>query len=703
MEPHKIAAAASGADSTNRDARRLAAWLLAPYSAPIWVVRDTTNITRKQKIDFRYRLSDGRLLTEAPSLYATVKEYAWWIRAPRFSRIDDATTHATMVNGLMHMAHALTLRDIYSFKLLMPFDIDQLVDECAFGADALIRASERVKRYLQSLPAASADDPHGGLPPYVRNRRYVHSAEVAKACHLPRGAAGYPRVAWEIARAAEIRGLTTRTSRDREIPPFRTVTVQAIQRWLDPLESLYEMRRVIEGDAIPFKPFPHSAARVAAVKGAATHRTPVPPPRLALHLLEHATKYLFEHSPAMITRNVHDIGADVPASRDRGRHLPPEDSESLAVACFVIITAFSARRYKEILGLEVGCLTGDEWAGWWLNVFIDKTLSRMEWIPVPSIVATSIKCLTIVSAGARTKTGSKILFQELQVREEIEHVTLFEPANHIDDFAALVGVPLHAPSSDAPPERWHWQPRQFRRFFAILYFYRYEGATLEALSHHLRHFNLEMTRRYVTTDPEVAAIWTDVEWGYTGDVARSIAAGERSVGGAMGDKLKKTALRLRDRFRRTLSVATPDRVGASLKLIMQRLGLVLTPKPWITCSCPKTRQAATMARCRTDPDSGTLGVGPDFARATPLTCSACPHAIVEKTRQPFINREVEHLELAAASPARAGTLVGAVERTRLVELSEVRERFGSAGALAPSASSIGRELTTEGGTQLEAI
>ena len=44
-----------------------------------------------------------------------------------------------------------------------------------------------------------------------------------------------------------------------------------------------------------------------------------------------------------------------------------------------------------------------------------------------------------------------------------------------------------------------------------------------------------MTRRYVTQDKEVASLWLDIEWGYTGHLARSIVTGERAVGGAMGD------------------------------------------------------------------------------------------------------------------------------------------------------------------------
>lgn len=54
-------------------------------------------------------------------------------------------------------------------------------------------------------------------------------------------------------------------------------------------------------------------------------------------------------------------------------------------------------------------------------------------------------------------------------------------------------------------QRWLFKPHQFRRFFAIIYIHVYSEGSYEALSYHLRHFNMEMTIRY-TQDDELGAI-----------------------------------------------------------------------------------------------------------------------------------------------------------------------------------------------------
>ena len=660
--------------------RRKAPWLLRPYSDKRWVVCDTRDVSRTATIDFSYPLADGRLLSDAERLYKTVKEYAWWVRDPRYSRIDDSITHAVMVRNLMNIAHALSLRGIWSFAHLQPYDIEQLVEECRYGADALLKASERVKAYLNSLKVEeeSRVRPYGGLPQYVnpatgRPTKVIHAHGVAAACHLPAGACGLPRVAALIAKAAAEHGLTTQNSRSDADPeaPLMNVTVQALQRYLDPLEQLHAMRRRVEAESIGFKPFARGAARVAAVKGAVAERTRTPPPKLALHLLGRSAEWIFERSSALLDGEPGKL-----------------DVFNMVTACWIVTAAFTARRDEELDDLRADCIRGDKESGWWLHVYIEKTLQRKEWIPVPELVARAIDVLKAISADARRDTDSDQLFQWM---DENGAVVQFNVGRHLDEFAALVEVPpfQQGRGQSAP---WHWHPHQFRRFFAVLYFYRFEGATIEVLSHYLRHFSLEMTKRYVTQDPEVAALWTDVEWGYMGHVARSIAAGERSVSGAIGDRLKRAARRLVDMFRRKLQIASPERIGASLTLIMQRQGLVLTPKPWVNCSCPRTHDAARKAACRRERAVETDAVGPDFARAGPSVCSNCPHAITEGSRKSFVDVEVINLEASTAAKLRAGTLFGRLEEARVIELRQVQiARYEQAAPLRETEMGVGEQ------------
>ena len=645
------------------DDRRRAPWLLNKYTDSIWVVTDTHDRGQRNAIQFQFRLADGRSLINADRLYATVKEYAWWVRDSRYSRIDDASTHATMVRNLMNFAHALSLRNIWSFAHLQPYDLEQLIEDCRFGTDALIHASERVEAHLRKLEEANKSEPrpYGGLPPYVnpatgRRTGFVSSGQILAACNLPTSARTLRRVGELIARAAAANGLRIRRPLRNfadDLDQLPNVTVQALHRSLDPLEQLYAMRRKILAESIGFRPFPCGAARVAAAKGVGAARTPIPPPMLVLHLFEQSARCISDYDEKL-----------KPSQMERC------DVFRMASACWIVIAGFTARRDEEIDDLRHGCLRGDEQAGWWLHVYIEKTLQRKEWIPVPRLVARAVEIMSAISATARQEAGGDQLFQWLH--PDSRRTVRIDVGRQLDEFAEAVHVPLHR-SPDGSVAAWHWHPHQFRRFFAVLYFYRFEGATIEALSHHLRHFSLEMTKRYVTQDPEVAALWRDVEWGYLGEVARSIVAGERSVSGAAGERLKKVAHRLIDMFRRKLLIISPERVGASVALIMRRQGMVLTPKPWVICSCPRTRDAAILAACRREQPFDVAAVGPDFAHAGPLVCSSCPHAITQRDRCNAIDAEVKHLEAAAVSQPRTNTLLGALEEARVIELRRVRE------------------------------
>jgi hypothetical protein len=650
---------------------RSAPWLQSPYPDSVWIVADTWDASRTATIDFNFMLADGRALPQVERLYATIKEYAFFVRDDRFAAIDDAKTHVVMVRGLMYIAHALTLRKIFSFSHVQPFDLKEIIEECRFGADSVAHASERVDKYLSTLaatnigppPEGSGHKPFGGLPRQTNQSKgqinVVSSSAIVSACNLPSAATFFPGVATLISKAAKANGLNSNNNNydSDDIRPAKNVTVQAMQRWLAPIEQLYTMRRQIEAESIDFKPFPQGAGKVASVKGVGTERTPTPPPSLALHLLEQSARKLFD-------QKIDEIGTmgRIPILR-------------LATACWIIIAAFTARRDEEVDDLRIGCIRGDDTNGYWLHVYIEKTLQRKEWIPVPSLVARAVTTLTVISESARAKSGSDQLFQWLDLDGEIHRIDV---GRYLDDFAAEVNVPLHCVKGKAP-SAWHWHPHQFRRFFAILYFYRYEGANIETLSYFLRHFSLEMTKRYVTQDPEAAALWTDVEWGYMGHVARTIVAGERSISGSAGERLKKLSLRLIDLFRRKLYITSPDRIGASLTLLMQRHGMVLTPKPWVTCSCPKTAEAASKAACRKQTTSERNAVGPDFAHAGPTVCSNCPHAITEGARSGVLDREVDHLETAASCAARTNTIFGELEAARVLELREVRDsRYASA-------------------------
>lgn len=642
---------------------RTANWLHSDYDDAVWIVSDTFDRTRTYTIDFRVVLATGACLTETSRLYSTVKAYAFLVRDSRYSRIDDAQTHGTMVANLCYWAHALSLRGIPSFSLLQPYDIECIVEDCRFGAMSVVHALERIAQFFKDYATrhAGSSERFAGLPETLNattgwRQGLIDSPAILRACNIPEKLKINPHVARAIKREGKRFGFRFNekgpVDLGKEAPS--NITVQALQRWLDPIEHLYAMRRAFGRagvDAIEFKPFPQGAAKVAVFKGGGTQRTPIPPPMLVLDLLERTTRWLFASSTASIVNTVTRSAA-----------------LRLATACWIIIATFSARRDEEIDDLRLGCLRGDASTGWWLHVYIEKTLQRKEWIPVPALVVRAVELLEVLSSKARAETQTDHLFQWMDADGDVSRLDV---GRHLDSFAEDVGLPAHT-ARDGTVAPWHWHPHQFRRFFAVLYFYRFEGAAIEALSHHLRHFDLETTRGY-TRDTDLMAIWSDVRWGYTRHYAGTVVRGERSMSGSAGNWLKRAANRILLTLQRKVQIVDPEKAGAVLATIMHRKGMVLTPKPWVTCSCPTTADAAKKAACRRSVEVVRGAKGPDFARAAPSVCGQCPHAIGERERASFIESEAEPLKIAMDSGLRDGTPFGILERERVVELT----RFSS--------------------------
>ena len=158
----------------------------------------------------------------------------------------------------------------------------------------------------------------------------------------------------------------------------------------------------------------------------------------------------------------------------------------------------------------------------------------------------------------------------------------------------------------------------------MLYFWRYEKGDVAALSHHLRHFDLEMTRRYVT-DNQFGEIWTDVEDEWRGDFLRGVVEGARAIGGAAGEHIKEQIEKFRRRYRKNVEVVATERIVAWLLRLARRWDAACTLHVWGTiCVCPQRNSAkfGKHAKCR-----GTSETGPVFSQATEETCARCPFAV----------------------------------------------------------------------------
>jgi len=99
--------------------------------------------------------------------------------------------------------------------------------------------------------------------------------------------------------------------------------------------------------------------------------------------------------------------------------------------------------------------------------------------------------LVELSAHARKQSGKRWLFEFRLPPYGWRRDHHLGPA--LRRFGKFVDVPRLQDGSE-----WTFAPHQFRRFFAIVYYHRFRYASLTALSAFLKHYDPDMTRRYVT-------------------------------------------------------------------------------------------------------------------------------------------------------------------------------------------------------------
>ena len=686
---------------------REAAWLKSPYEANEWEVADTHGGSETVTLSFRHRMPDGRFLTEWPEFYAAVKEYAFFVRDDRYSRINDAAVHTASVYALMAICHGLALDGFTSFRHVSAKVLKGFLGRMITGNDGIFKASERLEKWLEKRKRVDGYGLRAGLPLRIRRDgtqlKILNNAGLMELVGLPDSACKLPRVAHLCRIASREAGLGREDYAEMECPGETKLTSQSLFRVLSTLELLYIMRGRIAAVSLPERPFKSSAADLAKKHGSSTVPTPIPPAALALHLISQAMLWVSNYSKPLVAlwQSANAMSQQSRAMRHRREdafaelvlNMPSEGplgspwplSEKpvkiaegklscqaavrlLFTACFIVIVTFSARRRDEVLDLTAEDLDGSDDEGWRLRPFIQKTLQRKDWIPVPSIVARAFQVLVTLSSSAREETGDPGLFQWTNpfLTEPGVMTKVMEAKDSVDEFAEWVRTPQwERPGLKAVV--WHWTPHQFRKFFAVLYFYRYRGATIEVLAHFLRHFSLDMTRRYLTLDPEAKRIFDEVEWGFTKQVARTIALKGDAVQGGMAKRLAKQWI---DHLRTSVKVTSPtveeaaDYIGRQ----MRRGKLVLTPKPWVDCSCPRTTEAAKVANCRADMTVDRSTFGPDFARAGPCVCVDCPHGIDNGRLQESVAEELLNAQRVQASELCRGTMLEALVKEQVVRV-----------------------------------
>jgi hypothetical protein len=230
-------------------------------------------------------------------------------------------------------------------------------------------------------------------------------------------------------------------------------------------------------------------------------------------------------------------------------------------------------------------------------------------------------------------------------------------------------------------DQWWFTPHQFRRFFGVVYYHRYRFPHLAALSRFYRHFDPDMTRRYVTEaviggfleyaeaapmadqtaarrawsdDRERLAMFQEAGLEFRVERYAAIALGQERASGFGGEILTRE---LEELVRTASAQVEIGPLGEAQPLdqliIAFAAGRKLEPHPQghSYCKCtsdPRDLEAAGCLRERSAqlPDVVHTGT-PDPAFASDQTCSKCPHNVQLGENEAYWRERVSHEEQQA--------------------------------------------------------
>ncbi|MDC8785998.1 hypothetical protein [Roseateles koreensis] len=334
------------------------------------------------------------------------------------------------------------------------------------------------------------------------------------------------------------------------------------------------------------------------------------------------------------------------SSRDSGLSLFEALRYCIPAAARIVIGVFQARRESELTSLATDCISLEE-GNLWFESHIAKSLRRDKKLPTVKTTADAVAVLDRWSARGREMNGTNLLFSHWEPLGDA--ISVVKPNQDLNRFAALaLKNPLSAPL----------QVRQFRRFFAVTFMWRYRLGSLPALSGFLCHSGLSMTWEYVT-EKVGTTVMREAQAEFSKEMLVGAALGRIKLHGSFGRTWHRWAEKIRAQVKATIEFVNSPQEADRIFLQHVEAGIrMLTPTPGGVCSAGDRERDNKRAMCGVpDPEvPGRHVKKPELAR--PAQCACCPfNATDEKHRTHWAS-------IAAEARAAADSEVPSIIRDR---------------------------------------
>lgn len=686
-------------------------WLKSGYEEPVWIIANDNPSSPKPDMKIRFStlihdpLRPGKICRLTDPEYAhlldTARRQIYLLRTGKYAAITSAAAHLDIARAILTWIAWMIRNNIRRFSNLDEDDFDAYVESALYGPGYLLMMAPRLAEHIKKLREAGLEIPHvkkSNKKPYLNRRKLLEDAGID-----PYKGRVDKTTSYELLKTAQEEGFYLSPEHLARLaegaPQPEKVVNGMLFRALLPWEHQWRMRREIPGDCIEFEAFSDTTPdRMARELGRETGRTRTSPILQTMELIDRSLRWIIDYAPVLLDlrdtyseifpkrlnprtryRHMTKVLAKAAIPEGPGRPYPLNASiretmaEGLGVgiainafipaAAVVVIAAFTSRRHGEVKSIRAAgphnadCISQDE-HGLWLETYIEKTVQDWDKTPCSEVAAMAVEVLRRWSAPARALSGDVRLFQ---FKTFTSNAVVFPDLRRaLDQFVSFLSL---TPMPDG--SQWKFTPHQLRRFFAILYFWHYQFRDLAALSYHLRHFDPEMTKIYIT-EPEAGAIFRHVNKEHTAIILTEAALGERNISGPYGERFKSVVQKLRSHYRRSLKVISSKLVRRTVERYVEKSGRRLKAMLWGWCACgPQPHQLST-AQCLKNNSLKTAG-GPDFSQSSPVVCGGCPHHLTESFFEPFWRSELEFHERAADDP-RNGPILREASRRHVEKL-----------------------------------
>ncbi|KAF7771420.1 hypothetical protein PCIT_a3994 [Pseudoalteromonas citrea] len=195
-----------------------------------------------------------------------------------------------------------------------------------------------------------------------------------------------------------------------------------------------------------------------------------------------------------------EFGGHPCASISRTKMTLNDSVKLLFASTYCLIASFSARRRMELAELKCGCVKGSH-GSYELEFYLRKSEFEGKRTkirrPIPNIVARAIFLLEKLHKGLKQIYGKSNKAYLFSVPYNAQNYDNNKPSNksidlfvfHFCDYINLDTVEVN--------RRWYPKSHEFRRFFAIVFFWQFKFANLAAISWMLGHVETEHTYAYI--------------------------------------------------------------------------------------------------------------------------------------------------------------------------------------------------------------